>query len=284
MPVPPSSASARSPRRRSPMTRRRSASCAIASGRPARRRSHRRRPTSPPRSRSSGCGRRSRSRAARAPDRAHRRRQAADVPREPVGRADHACGVTPAGIARALVGWDPVAVRRVASRVGSVDARDRLRRVTLAPFGSLFVRRRERARPPRDRVRAHPARRRVAVELPGARTAVTSSATRGGGRSSATPGAASRARASIATTSRSPSALAARRSCVRLEFASVCDIARVVVNGQDCGIAWTPPFRVDISSAAARRGQPPRGARRHAVAQSPHRRGGARRPGRSSRR
>ena len=23
-----------------------------------------------------------------------------------------------------------------------------------------------------------------------------------------------------------------------------------VLNGEDCGIAWTPPFRVDISSAA----------------------------------
>ena len=27
------------------------------------------------------------------------------------------------------------------------------------------------------------------------------------------------------------------------------DLARVTVNGTDCGIAWTPPFRVDVTAA-----------------------------------
>ncbi|MFE7846161.1 glycosyl hydrolase [Microbacterium sp. NPDC057407] len=34
-----------------------------------------------------------------------------------------------------------------------------------------------------------------------------------------------------------------------LELDVVRDIARVVLNGQDCGVAWTAPFRVDVSSA-----------------------------------
>lgn len=34
-----------------------------------------------------------------------------------------------------------------------------------------------------------------------------------------------------------------------LELAQVRDIARVTVNGIECGVAWTPPFRVDVSAA-----------------------------------
>jgi hypothetical protein len=36
---------------------------------------------------------------------------------------------------------------------------------------------------------------------------------------------------------------------VMLELGDVRDIARVVVNGADCGIAWTPPFRVEVTTA-----------------------------------
>jgi hypothetical protein len=39
------------------------------------------------------------------------------------------------------------------------------------------------------------------------------------------------------------------RRASSIEFDSVGDIARVLLNGRDCGIAWTPPYRVDISSA-----------------------------------
>ena len=38
-----------------------------------------------------------------------------------------------------------------------------------------------------------------------------------------------------------------------LDLGDVRDIARVVLNGQDCGVAWTAPFEVDVS-AALRRG------------------------------
>ena len=34
-----------------------------------------------------------------------------------------------------------------------------------------------------------------------------------------------------------------------LDLGTVRDLARVTVNGADCGIAWTPPFRVDVTSA-----------------------------------
>jgi hypothetical protein len=34
-----------------------------------------------------------------------------------------------------------------------------------------------------------------------------------------------------------------------LDLGRVADIARVRVNGIDCGVAWTTPFRVDISHA-----------------------------------
>jgi hypothetical protein len=35
-----------------------------------------------------------------------------------------------------------------------------------------------------------------------------------------------------------------------LELGTVRDIARVLVNGVDCGVAWTAPFRVDVTAAA----------------------------------
>lgn len=39
------------------------------------------------------------------------------------------------------------------------------------------------------------------------------------------------------------------REHARLELGVVHNLARVIVNGIDCGVAWTPPYRVDISQA-----------------------------------
>ncbi|MCW9705261.1 glycosyl hydrolase [Fodinibius salsisoli] len=36
---------------------------------------------------------------------------------------------------------------------------------------------------------------------------------------------------------------------VWLDLGKVANIARVTVNGQDCGVAWTPPYRVDVTKA-----------------------------------
>lgn len=41
---------------------------------------------------------------------------------------------------------------------------------------------------------------------------------------------------------------AAGRTAV-VELTDVGDIARIVVNGVDCGVAWTAPFRVEVSPA-----------------------------------
>jgi hypothetical protein len=38
---------------------------------------------------------------------------------------------------------------------------------------------------------------------------------------------------------------------VQLDLGEVHDIARVTVNGVECGIAWTAPFRVDVTPAIA---------------------------------
>jgi len=36
---------------------------------------------------------------------------------------------------------------------------------------------------------------------------------------------------------------------VWLDFGRVADLAEVTVNGVACGVAWTPPYRVEITAA-----------------------------------
>ena len=37
-----------------------------------------------------------------------------------------------------------------------------------------------------------------------------------------------------------------------LNLGDLHDLARVTVNGIDCGVAWTPPYRVEVSSVLRR--------------------------------
>jgi hypothetical protein len=45
------------------------------------------------------------------------------------------------------------------------------------------------------------------------------------------------------------SAIGNRQSAIFLDLGSLRELAEVKVNGQSCGITWSPPFRVDITSA-----------------------------------
>jgi hypothetical protein len=151
--------------------------------------------------------------------------------------------VTPAEGSGALAGWDPVRVDRVAlepdpSAPGTVT-------ITLAPFGSLFVIEDESAITLPEFVRV-PLHGEWRLDLPGVEPVVTSPDPQRW-----TDLASGRGFSGTGTYTHDfvlpdSTALSTR---VSLEFASVGDIARVLVNGRDCGIVWTPPFRLDISPA-----------------------------------
>ena len=141
-----------------------------------------------------------------------------------------------------LVGWDPVEVRRVAlSSTGTAFE------VTLPPSGSLFVRE-ESSPAPHAVPERLPLQGEWTLELPGSAPLSMSPNPRlwtelsAAGRGFSGTGVY---RHEFELTERLADA-----SSLRLELEAVCDIARVVLNGVDCGVAWTPPFGVDISSAA----------------------------------
>ncbi len=132
----------------------------------------------------------------------------------------------------APVAWDPVTLRRTAL----VDGR-----LTLAPFGSVFL-------VPGGPV--DPPWRAPAAEIPcvGAwRLSLSDTvlpAARGRGPSSATPRPSpARTRPRSTWTA---SCCAAVRRCSRSPTSGTSPGS--VVNGVDCGVAWTHPFRVDVSA------------------------------------
>lgn len=154
--------------------------------------------------------------------------------------------VAPDGSAN-LVGWDPVGVcrTRLDRAASAVDDR-RAFTVALAPFGSLFVL--DDGLP----LAKMPSRRRPLdgewhEQLPGHPSFVTTPDprpwTERGDRAQTFSGVGVYRHDFFLTADEAGSA------ALFLEIDAVRDIARVVVNGQDCGVAWTLPFRVDVSSA-----------------------------------
>jgi hypothetical protein len=143
----------------------------------------------------------------------------------------------------ALSGWDPVRSERVALR--SDPSSPGTVTITLAPFGSIFVIADDRSAASLEYLRV-PLDGEWRIDLPGAEPVVASPHPQRW-----TDLASGRAFSGTGTYSHDfvlPD-LAEQDGRVSVEFVSVGDIARVVVNGRDCGIVWTPPFRLDISPA-----------------------------------
>ena len=146
-----------------------------------------------------------------------------------------------------LVGWDPVEVRRIPlEALGTAGGREY--GITLAPFGSIFVL--EDATPVADvdyeRTALDGEWR---MQVPGGDEITTSPAprfwTNFGAIERSFSGTGAYWHGFTLTESQ------ARAESVLLELGSVREIAQVAVNGVECGIAWTAPFRVDISAAVA---------------------------------
>lgn len=148
-----------------------------------------------------------------------------------------------------LVAWDPVQLRSFAL-VPDAPGRNDGRRgyvLVLPPFGSVFVFASAAALPEPARQRSYPIEGTWEVALPGRAPRVTSPQPRlwtdlGDPERAFSGVGVYRAEASLTTQQ-----LDADR--VLLDLGTVRDVARVVVNGVDCGVAWTAPFRVDVTTA-----------------------------------
>ncbi len=146
--------------------------------------------------------------------------------------------VTLAEVPADLEIWDPVSSTRrpLPSSIGRVE-------VTLAPFGSVFVVEGDGARPPAED-RASVLTGEWGVELPGLAAVVHGDHphpwTDDGEAARGYSGIGVYSALLSANDTGTPSAL---------DLGTVHGVARVRVNGIDCGVAWTAPFRVDVSSA-----------------------------------
>ncbi|GAA2026355.1 glycosyl hydrolase [Agromyces tropicus] len=145
-----------------------------------------------------------------------------------------------------LVAWDPVDPRRVAL---DADA-EGWHVVHLAPFASLFV-----LESPRDAGAVAAPAPTTGIPLDGAWTLDVP------GLAATSTSPQPRRWTDVVDEARAFSGVATYRHRFRfepddldggrilLDLGDVSDLARVRVNGADCGVAWTPPFRVDISDA-----------------------------------
>lgn len=149
--------------------------------------------------------------------------------------------LTPA-VGGPLHAWDPARARRLPLHAPAAGSAFEL---TLAPFGSVFVLPGEApaAAPTAQLPLTGPWR----VRIPGGEELTTSPDpalwTDAGARERGFSGTA---------VYRHEFMLAeevVQSGSLILELAEVRDVARIVVNGEDCGIVWTAPFEIEVSSA-----------------------------------
>jgi hypothetical protein len=147
----------------------------------------------------------------------------------------------------ALSAWDPVAVRATRLSVSSVKDGRASFDIALPPFGSMFV---VPSAAGQGRSAASTVSRPIegewTLDLPGRASEALS-----GGPALWTELGDARGYSGVARY-RTRFALehTAQRDRVSIELGEVRDIAQVTVNGVDCGVAWTAPFRVDVTQAA----------------------------------
>lgn len=154
--------------------------------------------------------------------------------------SDHAVTVTMHDVPGPVQVWDPVGVRRRDLR--PTEGRIEL---ALAPFGSVFVVDGPAAAPAAVSRRVTPIGE-WSVELPG------SPPVRHGGRPHpfTEDGPAARAFSGTAVyRARLTAPDTGTPVRTELDLGAVHGVARVRVNGRDCGIAWTDPYRVDVTEA-----------------------------------
>ena len=161
----------------------------------------------------------------------------------------------PADAATRLVAWDPVEVRSVPIATEPGAHRRAVHRLTLPAFGSVFVLRATHDGPaasgeqPELEHAPVPLAGRWALSLPG-RPPIPMPA---GPRLWTEVDEAARGFSGTGTYRLEFELATAPADGGRfvLDLGVVHDLAHVVVNGRDCGVAWTAPFRVDVTAAVA---------------------------------
>jgi alpha-L-rhamnosidase len=147
-----------------------------------------------------------------------------------------------------LVAWDPVTLRREALADVDADATPaRLYWMTFPAFGSVFVVEDEAPASPRDTPRSH-----LLLDGDWRVTAdITDVVLHGGPRPWTELGKDAAAFAGVGTytTELNVDAALFEGHTAVLTVADVGDIARVRINGVDCGVLWTDPYQLDVTQA-----------------------------------
>ena len=151
--------------------------------------------------------------------------------------------------ARPLVAWDPVELRTESPRVDAAGSDgDRVAyRLSLPAFGSVFVLEADERPATASVVHAIPLEGAWDLQLPGRPPMAMSAGPR------LWTDLDDEARAFSGSATYSLEFLLTERELeadrLLVDLGVVRDIARVIVNAVDCGVAWTPPFRLDVTAA-----------------------------------